>query len=184
MRDLRKESSRKNDMMSKKALYDAIERYADDYRSAYPRSAESDLKLVSAYCSGSSAAHVALDNHCAECTVYRAINRVRQFIRLQEIDDHWKPLIDHIMEHSPNFGDCDAQGILDMLYEIYCEYNYFEDASTKMGFEELYRLLEDLPVGEIDPLIYVVCDLCRNHQRTGFTEGIRVGIRLGEELRD
>ena len=44
-------------------------------------------------------------------------------------------------------------------------------------------MLEDLSLREQDPVIYAVCDLCHAHQRTGFTEGIKLGIRLGEELR-
>ena len=76
MRDLRKELGRKADMMERKALLDRITKRSDAYQEAYPKTADSDLKLVMAYCSGSSAAHVALDCNCAESTVYRAVNRV------------------------------------------------------------------------------------------------------------
>lgn len=183
VKDLRKEKHRKADMMARKALLDAITKRSDAYQEAYPKTADSDLKLVMAYCSGSSAAHVALDHHCAESTVYRAITRVREFLRLQDYDDRWKPLIDHIMEHSPDWGECEPEGILDMIYETYREFNRLDDAQTKAGFKELYRLLDDLPLREQDPVIYAVCDLCHAHQRTGFTEGIKIGIRLGEELR-
>ena len=92
-------------------------------------------------------------------------------------------LYDYALKHSPSFGDCDAQCTLDMLYEAYREYNRFDDVKSQNGFKEIYRLLEDFPLQEIDPLIYAICDLCHAHQRTGFCEGIKLGIRLGEELR-
>ncbi len=183
VKDLRKEKHRKADMMARKALLDAITKHSDAYQEAYPKTADSDLKLVMAYCSGLSAAHVALDHNCVESTVYRAITRVREFLSLQDYEDRWKPLIDHIMEHSPDWGECEPEGILDMIYETYREFNVMDDAQTKAGFKELYRLLDHLTLREQDPVIYAVCDLCHAHQRTGFTEGIKIGIRLGEELR-
>lgn len=142
-----------------------------------------NLKLVSAYCNGSSAAHVSLDHNCAESTVHRALNRVREYLRMRDYDDLWRILIDHIMEHSPDWGECEPEGILDMIYETYREFNVMDDAQTKAGFKELYRLLDHLTLREQDPVFYAVCDLCHAHQRTGFTEGIKIGIRLGEELR-
>ena len=183
MRDLRKEKYRKLDMMDRKALLDAINRHEPQYREGFPKVAESDLKLVRAYCSGLSAAHVALDHNCAESTVHRALNRVREFLRMQDNDDLWRPLIIHIMEYAPNWGECEPEGILDTIYETYREFNRLDDAQTKAGFHELYRLLEDLSIQEQDPVIYAVCDLCHAHQRTGFTAGVKLGIRLGEELR-
>lgn len=183
VKDLRKEKRRKADMMARKALLDSITMCSDEYQKAYPKTADSDLKLVAAYCTGISAAHVALDHNCAESTVHRALNRVRAFLRLQDYADRWKPLINHIMEHSPNWGDCEPEGVLDMIYETYREFNVMDDTQTKSGFRELYRLLDGLTIQEQDPVIYAVCDLCHQHQRTGFTEGIKLGIRLGEELR-
>ena len=33
-----------------------------------------------------------------------------------------------------------------------------------------------------DNIIYPVCKLCRDHERAGFVEGIKIGIRLAQEL--
>lgn len=35
---------------------------------------------------------------------------------------------------------------------------------------------------EMDEVIYPVCTLCREHERAGFVEGVKVGILLAEEL--
>ena len=34
---------------------------------------------------------------------------------------------------------------------------------------------------EMDQIIYPVCTLCRDHEKTGFQEGVKVGIRLAQE---
>lgn len=183
MTDLRKEKHRKADMIIRQELLQNLNQCTKLYQAARPRSAESDIILVTAYCSGLSAAHVALEHNCSESTVYRAIDRVQSFVHLWNHSNRWKVLLEHILEQSPNWGECDPEGILDMIYESYREYNRLDDVRTATGFQELYRLLEDLSVREKDPVIHTVCDLCHAHQRTGFTEGIKLGIRLGEELR-
>ena len=39
-----------------------------------------------------------------------------------------------------------------------------------------------MPLREMDKVIYPVCKLCRDHEQAGFIEGIKVGIRLEQEL--
>jgi hypothetical protein len=34
----------------------------------------------------------------------------------------------------------------------------------------------------MDKIIYPVCKLCRDHEKAGFVEGIRVGMELSGEL--
>ena len=34
----------------------------------------------------------------------------------------------------------------------------------------------------MDKIIDTVCDLCREHEQSGFEEGVKVGIRLKQEL--
>ena len=35
---------------------------------------------------------------------------------------------------------------------------------------------------DMDKVIYPVCRLCRDHEKAGFIEGIKIGIRLRAEL--
>lgn len=39
-----------------------------------------------------------------------------------------------------------------------------------------------MPLKEMDKVIYPVCGLCRDHERSGFIAGIKIGIRLAEEI--
>ena len=57
-----------------------------------------------------------------------------------------------------------------------------DDGTIKEDFNELYRQMNGMQLRDMDKIIYPVCTLCRDHQRSGFVNGIRVGIRLREEL--
>ena len=74
------------------------------------------------------------------------------------------------------------QNILDLLYDAYNDTTGMDNEEIKAHFEELYQLMNGNPLKEIDEIIYAVCTLCRDHERAGFVEGVKVGIGLGQEL--
>ena len=51
-----------------------------------------------------------------------------------------------------------------------------------LNFKELYRYLEGMELREMDQILDPVYILCRDHERAGFIEGIRLGILLAHEL--
>ena len=86
----------------------------------------------------------------------------------------------YVSENQPNFGD--GESVLTMLYEAYSECNRLDDTQIKADFNELYRLKNGMELREMDKIIYPVCKLCRDHERSGFIEGVKIGIRLRNEL--
>ena len=74
------------------------------------------------------------------------------------------------------------QNILDLLYDAYNDTTGMDNATIKADFEELYRIMIGKPLKEIDEIIYAVCTLCRDHEKAGFVEGVKVGVRLEREL--
>lgn len=72
--------------------------------------------------------------------------------------------------------------VLGLLYECYNENHPYDNEEIKADFNELYRLMNGMPLREVDKIIYPVCKLCRDHEKAGFTEGIKIGIRLANEL--
>ena len=74
------------------------------------------------------------------------------------------------------------QNLLDLLYDAYNDTTGMDNAAIKADFEKLYQLMNGKPLQEIDEIIYAVCTLCRDHERAGFIEGVKVGIGLGQEL--
>ena len=88
----------------------------------------------------------------------------------------------HIAENQPNYGD--GNSVLTMLYEAYSDNNRIDDSQIKEDFEELYQLMNGIPLQDIDKIIYPVCKLCRDHERSGFVEGIKIGVSLAHELEE
>ena len=86
----------------------------------------------------------------------------------------------YIAENPPDFGDGESE--LTLLYEAYAEFNRMDDGTIKEDFNELYRQMNGMDIKEMDKSIYPVCTLCRELQRSGFLEGVKVGIRLKREL--
>ena len=79
-------------------------------------------------------------------------------------------------QQSPN------QSILEMLFDAYNDTTGMDNEAIKADFEKLYQLMNGKPLQEIDEIIYAVCTLCRDHEKAGFIEGVKVGIGLGQEL--
>ena len=87
----------------------------------------------------------------------------------------------YVSDNRPNFGD--GESVLTMLYEAYSECNRLDDARVKEDFNELYQLMTGMELRDMDKIIYPVSKLCRDHERSGFIEGIKIGIRLAHELK-
>ena len=93
---------------------------------------------------------------------------------------YFEKLKAYIDAHSPNFGD--GESVLTMLYECHNENNPYDDEQIKEDFNELYHLMNGMELRGMDKIIYPVCRLCRDHERSGFIEGIKIGIQLQAEL--
>ena len=86
----------------------------------------------------------------------------------------------NIEANPPNFGD--GESVLTMLYECYNENNPYDNEQIRADFNELYQQMNGMPLREMDQIVYPVCRLCRDHEKAGFIEGIRLGILLAQEL--
>lgn len=86
----------------------------------------------------------------------------------------------YIQSKPPNYGD--GESVLTMLYECHNEKNPYDDEQIKADFNKLYRLMNGMELREMDRIIYPVCRLCRDHERSGFIEGIKIGVLLRTEL--
>lgn len=85
-----------------------------------------------------------------------------------------------IASHPPDLNNEDS--ILGLLYEAHSESNAMYDDEIKADFHALYETMNGIPLREMDKIVYPVCTLCRSHQKSGFIEGVRIGIMLCTEL--
>ena len=96
------------------------------------------------------------------------------------METYFEKLRTYIEENPSDFSD--GESVLTLLYEAYADSNKMDDGTITEDFNELYRQMNGMELREMDRIIYPVCTLCRDHQRSGFVEGVKVGIRLREEL--
>ena len=94
-----------------------------------------------------------------------------------KMNEYLTALQTHLTTQQPT-----SQNLLDLLYDAYNDTTGMDNAEIKADFEKLYRLMNGKPLQEIDEIIYAVCTLCRDHEKAGFIEGVKVGIGLGQEL--
>ena len=94
--------------------------------------------------------------------------------------EYFEMLKQRVADNLSNYGDADS--VLGLLYECFNENNLYDNEQIKADFEELYRQMNGMPLREMDRIVYPVCRLCRDHERSGFIEGIKIGILLQVEL--
>ena len=94
--------------------------------------------------------------------------------------EHFETLKDHIGHHPPELGD--AHSVLALLYEAYNTINTMDDDQIKADFNALYQAMNGMQLKEMDRIIDPVCKLCRDHERTGFVAGVKIGVQLTNEL--
>ena len=88
----------------------------------------------------------------------------------------------YVEAHTPNCQDSDAETLLEMLFNVYTEFNGFDNQIIREDFNNLYAAINGKTAQEIYEIIYPVCTLCRDHEKTGFQEGVKVGTRLAQEV--
>ena len=98
------------------------------------------------------------------------------------MERYTQALQEYAQSHKSDFGD--GESVLTLLYEAYSDNNRMDNAQIKAAFKELYRQLEGMELREMDQIIDPVCILCRDHERAGFVEGVRVGVFLAQELNE
>ena len=93
------------------------------------------------------------------------------------MDEYVAALRKYVADNLPNYGS-DAHSILEMLFAYYHECNNTDTDAVKAAFEDLYQWMHGMPLREMDQIVDAVCTLCREHEKAGFVEGMKVGIQL------
>ena len=76
----------------------------------------------------------------------------------------------------------DGESILGILYECCNENHPYDNEQIKADFHALYEKMNGMPLREMDRIIYPVCTLCRDHEKAGFVEGVKIVFALAREL--
>ena len=91
-------------------------------------------------------------------------------------------LQEHCKQKPPDHGD--YQTVMNLLYWTYAHYNPVDEQKLRDGFAKLRSQFPHLSLQEFDPVFDTVSDLCIDHERLAFYEGLRLGVTLMEELKE
>ena len=85
-----------------------------------------------------------------------------------------------LSENEPDYGN--AESLLEMIYFHYTEFNSIDSESIREKFKKLRSLFPNLTLRDFDEIFDLVCDLCYEHEKRAFLQGVQVGVTLATEL--
>lgn len=91
-------------------------------------------------------------------------------------------LNNYITENKPCAACPNVETLLDMLFCCYSQHKSLDTATVKMCFSQLDSILQKLTLQQADEVVDLACNLCDEHQKNAFREGVTVGFRLYQEL--
>lgn len=98
------------------------------------------------------------------------------------MNSYFEALERYVNDSKASFGQTTADTVLEALFGVYSECNSMDTAEIKSAFTMLYEKMHGMPLVEMDRIIDVVSTLCYAHQCSGFVDGVKIGIRLKDEL--
>lgn len=163
--------------MEKRLLLNKLEEKVEDYRQSRSATAELDISIFRQFCQGKRVTQIALEIPCVESTVYRSLRRGREFLRVSDMDVFWNLLRRNLGEDKTNLCCLKAESVLEILYNAFAE-SYNEIANYESGYKRIEVLQNCLLPQSKEEIVQNVCDLCQNHEKTGFLEGLKLGLGL------
>lgn len=97
------------------------------------------------------------------------------------MEQYIKSLTALVVSEHPNLGNGDS--VLSLLYEVYSECNNTDTAQIKVAYKALYETMNNKTLEEMDTILCPVYALCREHELSGFITGIKLALRLSQELK-
>lgn len=89
----------------------------------------------------------------------------------------------HYLEDCPGWRSYeDGQSVIELLCYIYTEENSIDNSVIRYQFRDMDRVLNKLTFEENERISSLTTDLCTEHARCAFLDGIHVGFQLFSEL--
>ena len=98
------------------------------------------------------------------------------------MEEYLRKLSAYISEHPPDIHSDGGDTILDALFWAYCESTGGDNENVQQGYDTLQQQLQRSPTQDVNAIINIVNDLCWEHDRLGFINGFKMGMRLEQEL--
>ena len=87
-----------------------------------------------------------------------------------------------LADYHLDYHSATTSSLLEILYLVYVENSGVDNDEIRHNFSNLYDALTGKSLREIDDIIDIVCDLCSDHEKNGFVEGVKIGVKLAQEV--
>lgn len=87
-----------------------------------------------------------------------------------------------LADYCLDYHSATTSSLLEILYLVYIENSGVDNDEIRQNFSNLYIALTGKTMRDIDDIIDIVCDLCCDHEKNGFIEGVKVGVKLAQEV--
>lgn len=87
-----------------------------------------------------------------------------------------------VKEHAKRTQSNNSPSILEQLWQSYSIGHTIDCENIRMHFQTVENTLSSLSQKRQRILLRTIIDLCLEHERIAFLEGIQIGVQLSEEL--
>ncbi len=92
------------------------------------------------------------------------------------------PYIAQVNTYLENRPISQKEPVLELLGQFYTIDNPVDNAAIRCRFEKLDQILKPLTLTQNNQVFNLVCDLCTEHTKKAFLEGVQAGFCLSREL--
>ena len=87
-----------------------------------------------------------------------------------------------LADYHLDYHSAATSSLLEILHLVYIENSGVDNDEIRHNFSNLCIALTGKTMRDIDDIIDIVCDLCCGHEKNGFIEGVKVGVKLAQEV--
>ena len=98
------------------------------------------------------------------------------------MNNYIEKLKTYLAENPLGYEDENVHSVLEFLYNCYMEETCSDSDTIRANYKKIDDILSKLTLDENNAVFESVCDLCTEHGKRAYLEGIRVGVRLEMEL--
>lgn len=95
--------------------------------------------------------------------------------------NHLALLKSKLLSEPPSYS-FEEKSILDLIYDAYCECHGYDSDEIMACYHNLCELLAHLSYKEREQILNSISLLCKEYERNGFIEGVKIGLRLDTEI--
>ena len=95
---------------------------------------------------------------------------------------HIDEVLEYLDAHPIGCYSGGVKSLMEMLYEVYCEYNDVNSDEIRDLMSRYYDLVDGYPMEDEERLYTLISELCGKHEVIAFAHGILVGMNLMAEV--